>query len=785
VASVTQINRPFRVKTPLGDDALLLDSFTGFERVSEPFRFVLRLLAPDPNVDLNGLLNAPAVLSIQLSDTTTERHIHGNISRVRQMEFGADGMVAYEAEMVPWFWFLSLYYNCRIYQNKSVPDIVEKVFQDRGFTDYELRLQGSYQPLDYCVQYRETDFNFLSRLLEKEGIFYFFEHSQDKHTLVLADATSAFSSCPNQQSARYVPSTGGVHEEDAVFSLENEFRVRTGATAMTDYDFEKPNTSLMATLSGQQNGESYDYPGGYKTKDDGDRYARIRLEGYEAQIATIHGQSNCMDFRSGYKFTLEDHFRDSLNTDYTILGVEHHAKNTSYRGGRVEPFEYSNRFDAIPNATPYRPPRRARKPVMDGVQNAVVVGKSGEEIWTDQYGRVRVQFFWDRDGTADENSSCWCRVAYPWAGKNWGFITIPRIGQEVLVHFLDGDPDRPIIIGSVYNAVQMPPYALPDHQTKSTWKSLTSKGGGGFNEIRFEDAAGSEQIFIQGNKNLDIRIKNDEYKTIENNLHLTVNKDRYEHIKNDHHTTIDNDMLFQVGRDHHLKVSGKQAIQVTGTHSFQVSDNVTEVFSQSHSEKVSMSYYLKAGTGIVIEDPTGITLKCGGNSVVIDPTGVTIKGTMVTIDGQLTKINSGPGSPAMSGSPGSAVSPTAPKDTQDADQADPGQMAQIQAQQQQQRKGKYVDISPTPHTPATVAAATAAQQAAGAAQTPPKTWIEIELVDKDGNPVPGERYQIKLPDGSVAEGTLDDKGHARVDGVDPGNCEVTFPNLDQTVWEPQ
>jgi type VI secretion system secreted protein VgrG len=212
---------------------------------------------------------------------------------------------------------------------------------------------------------------------------------------------------------------------------------------------------------------------------------------------------------------------------------------------------------------------------------------------------------------------------------------------------------------------------------------------------------------------------------------------------------------------------------------------VTEVFSGNHSESVSMKLYLKAGAGIVIEDSVGITIKCGGNSVVIDPTGVTIKGSLVTIDGQLTKINSGPGSPAMSGTAGSAVSPTAPKDATEADKADPGQMAQIQAQQQQQQQGKYGTISPAPHTPATVASATAAQQASSTQPPPPKEWIEIELVDKDGNPVPGEKYSIKLPDGSVAEGTLDSNGKARVDGVDPGNCEVTFPNLDKTVWEPQ
>lgn len=692
----TQIDRPFRVKTTLGDDALLLESFTGSERVSEPFQFLLRLLSPDPNIDMGALLNSPVVLSIILNEDT-ERHIHGNICRIKLLEYGADGQSAYEAEVVPWFWFLTQYSNCRIFQNKSVPDIVEKVFSDRGFTDFENRLRSTYSPREYCVQYRETDFNFVSRLMEEEGIFYFFEQSEQKHTLVLADSPNAFPPCPHQSTARFLPASGGHQDEDTVNTFEAEYRVQPGTASLTDYNFQKPHTSLYATLAGTQQGERYEYPGNYGSKDDGDRYARLLLEEQETRIAVIRGESNCLGFECGYKFTLSEHARDSANTEYTLLALEHHGRNTSYRSGVPDAFSYSNRFEAIEGTVAFRPPRRTRKPVVDGVQTAIVTGKSGEEIFTDQYGRVKVQFFWDRQGTLDENSSCWIRVAQGWAGKHWGFICTPRMNQEVVVSFLEGDPDRPLITGSVYNAEQMPPYTLPDLQTKSTWKTMSSKGGGGFNELRFEDKKGSEQIFIHGEKNLDIRIRNDEYKTIENNLHLTVNKNRYEHIKSTHHTTIDSNQLFKIGGDQHLAVSGNQNIKVTGSHSLQVTGSVTEVFSESHSESVSMSLYLKAGTGIVIEDPTGITLKCGESSVVIDPMGVTIKGAMVTIDGEMTKINSGPGSPAMPGTPGTADSPTAPDDATDADKADPGDMSQMEAQQHDMAKGQYGTIEPASH----------------------------------------------------------------------------------------
>ena len=787
----TQINRPFRVKTTLGEDALLLDTFEGHERVSEPFRFLLRVLSSDPNVDMQSLLTSPIVLTLKLSDGQTERHIHANISRMKLIETGADGMAAYEVEAVAWFWFLTLFADCRIFQNKSVPDIVEQVFKDRGYTDFELRLKGTYSPREYCVQYRETDFNFVSRLLEEEGIFYFFEQSEDKHTMVLADDASDFAACPNQSSARFAPSEGGRLDEDTIGTLEAEFRIESGKASLTDYDFTKPNTSLYATLSGSQEGEIYDYPGKYSTKDDGDRYTRIRLEEREVGISTVRGGSICMAFQCGYKFTLTDHYRDSANMDYTLLALEHHGRNASYRSGAlVAPFEYRNRLEAIPNSVPFRPPRRARKPVIEGTQTAVVVGKSGEEIWTDKYGRIKVQFYWDRQGTLDENSSCWIRVAQPWAGKTWGFITLPRMGQEVVVTFLEGDPDRPLITGSVYNAEQMPPYALPDYQTKSTWKSLSSKGGGGFNEIRIEDSKGNEQIFINGEKDIDTRIKNNAYETIGNDSHVDIGNDHIEHVKNDHHVAVDRDEIVQLGRDHHFKVTGKQAVAVTQSRSLTVTGDVIEVYNAAYSQKVATTYYVKGGAGgIVIEASgasPGMTLVCGGNSIVIDPVGVTIKGTQVVIDSSMVRIASGPGSPAASGTPGNAVSPTAPKSPDEADQADPGQMAQIQAQQQAAGKGKYGSISPAAFKPPTPEQVAQTQAASAGQPPPPPHFIEITLVDQENTPIAGEPYKITLPGGQVvAEGTLDEKGHARVDGIDPGQCKVTFPNRDKSVWKPK
>jgi type VI secretion system secreted protein VgrG len=592
----------------------------------------------------------------------------------------------------------------------------------------------------------------------------------------LADDKAAFKACPHKAKARYSPALGGRLDEDTVFTVEQENRVNTGTASLTDYDFEKPSTSLYATLSGTEPAEYYDYPGKYTTKSDGDHYTKIRLEEREVALVTVRGKSNCMGLECGYKFTLVEHFRDAANQDYTLVALSHKGKNTSYRSGTPQPFEYSNEFEAIPNTVSFRPARQAHKPVIASTQTAVVVGKAGEEIWTDKYGRVTVQFYWDREGKADEKSSCWIRVAQGWAGNQWGSIYIPRIGQEVAVSFLEGDPDRPLITGSVYNAGQMPPYALPDEQTKSTVKSYSSKGGGGFNEIRFEDKAGSEQVFLHGQKDIDIRIENDRKEWIGEDRNLIVTRDKMEQVKRDSHTDITRDRIETIGRDHHVTISGKAAMKITGSNSVSVTGDVIEQFSGNHSSQVTQNLYLKA-MQVVIEATTGLTLKVGGNFITLDMSGVAISGTPIV------QINSG--GAALSGSPGSLVSPLSPTDPVEADKAVAGQMTPAIAAGFTQAALALTSISP----------AGAKKSAASDAPThdpnapenaDKKHFIEIDLVDEGGKPVPGEAYKVTLPDGTtVADGTLDEKGHARVDNIDPGSCKVTFPNIDQDAWEPK
>jgi type VI secretion system secreted protein VgrG len=781
----TQANRHISFETALGPDVLLLKRFTGVESISSLFNFQLDLYSENSKLTATDVVGRQGTITVTMGDDS--RYISGVVSRFSYV--GGDRRVShYRAELVPWLWLLTRNENCRIFQEMTAPDIIEKVFHDLGFQDFEVKPHATYKPWDYCVQYRESDFNFVSRLMEHNGIFYYFEHTADKHKLVLTD-DAWYPDC-DQAQIRF--DSGSAQTTDQVITAwEHDEELRPGAWMMNDYNFQMPTTNLssqvktVVPLGGNQIYEVYDYPGIYSKSGDGDSLTKIRIEEEECIETVCNGASNSVALTAGYKFELTSHPRSDLNGKYVLTQVQHIA-SAPYETGEDEAGYYSNTFKCMPASRTFRPQRVTPRPFVQGPQTAFVVGPKGNEIYTDKYGRVKVQFHWDREGKYDEKSSCWIRVAQAWAGKQWGSVAIPRIGHEVIVEFLEGDPDRPIITGQVYNAGAMPPYALPDHQTKTLFKTLSSTGGGGFNELRFEDKKGDEQIFIHAEKNIDIRVKNNEYETVSKDLHLIVEQDRYEHVKNDHHETIDRDYVQKLGRDHHLKISGKQAIAVDGSQSVKVTGDVAEQFSGNHSEQVSQALYLKAGMTIVLEAPMGITLKCGGNSVVLDPSGVTLASSaLITIQGSMVNINSGPGSPPATGQAGSLVAPTAPKAAEEADKADPGEMAKLKEQQMKTGTGKYAPSPFKPHKPSTQGGgAGGAGQSQAASQS--THWIEIKLVDTDNNPVPGEPYRIILPDGqTVAEGTLDEKGFARVDGIDPGTCKVTFPNLDKSVWKPK
>ena len=613
---LSQQNRPMKITTTSGDTELALHRYRGVESISAPFEFHVGMLSENSVVDLKGLLKTTATISLVMLDGKT-RYINGVWREIKHVEIGQENLSVYEGILVPNLWFLTLTSDCRIFQNMTVPDIVSKVLKDWGLTAFKLSLQKTYPPREYCVQYRETNLDFISRLLGDEGIFYFFQHTDSQHMLVLADDPSAIEECPGQASAYFSLHQHSWDDEDGVDAIEPCASVYTGKVSLTDYNFETPRNSLLVTVGNNQ--ELYDYPGDYTERSDGERISRIRLEEKEVRQSTVAGQGRCRLFIPGYRFKLKDHFRDDANIEYTLVSITHQASDVSYFSASKteEPFSFSNTFEAIPHTTPFHPARSIPKPLIHGVQTALVVGKSGEEIWVDSYGRVKVQFYWDRLGQKDENSSCWVRVSQIWAGKSWGWVSLPRIGQEVIVGFLEGDPDRPIITGRVYNAEQTTPYALPDNQTQTGIKTRSSKAGSAdnCNEIRFEDKKGSEELYVHAEKDMNTSVEHDDGQTVGNNRTIEV--------KGTHTETITKDTAIEIKEGNYSMTIDK--------------GNETRTLKMGNqSTKLSMgNISVKCDLGsITMEAMQSITLKVGANSITISQQGIKVDGLMIQITGQ-------------------------------------------------------------------------------------------------------------------------------------------------------
>jgi type VI secretion system secreted protein VgrG len=665
----TQAHRLISITTPLGKDALMLQNLSGHEGISRLFSFSVDLLSENHNVAYKDIVGKQVTLSVHLPGSD-QRYWNGFVNRFATVG-GDNRFTYYRAEIVPWVWFLTRTADCQIFQQKTIPEIIKKVFQDHGFQDFQDRTQASYPQREYVVQYRETAFNFVSRLMEECGIFYFFEHDDSSHKLIFADKPQVHKNCPIQYKVRFNYTPGSTMlKEDIVQSWGAEQELRPGKYALTDYNFQTPKTSLMANvqtvaeIGGNTKYEIYDYPGIHTKKSEGDNVAKVRMEEEEAVHYLITGTSNCRTFASGYKIHLDEHPRRDQNGDYLLTEVSHSASiGDSYSGSGGESQDtYSNHFTCIPASVPYRPQRLTPRPFVQGPQTAVVVGKSGEEIYPDKYGRVKVQFFWDRLGKKDENSSCWVRVSQPWAGKNWGAINIPRIGQEVIVEFLEGDPDRPIITGRVYNDDQMPPYTLPDNMTRTTFMTRSTKNGGSanYNELRFEDKKGSEQIFMNAEKDMDHRVENDSREFIGNNRSLIVTNDQMEKVQGELDIQVVGDRNEKIGGDASLNVVGNQNDKVGQNMSLQVGQNLQEKSGQNYAHEAGMEIHLKAGMNVVIEAGMELTIKAAGGFINIGPAGIAISGTLVLI-------NSG----GAAGS-GSGSNPTDPKDPKDPDTADDG-----------------------------------------------------------------------------------------------------------------
>ncbi|WP_029013449.1 type VI secretion system Vgr family protein [Niveispirillum irakense] len=641
----TQGAQSLSLTTSLGKDKLILRELTGREGVCSLFSFDLTATADSDDVDLASLIGQSPTVTLTGPDGAT-RYINGVCVRAVQIDRTC------QLQLRPWLWQLSLTSDCRIFQNKSVPDIIKAVFGDLGFTDFKDSLTGTYSAREYCVQYNETALNFVCRLMEDEGIFWFFTHADGLHTMVLADDASAHEDIPGTATLPYIPLPMEKDwiGSDRIESFVIETMMVSGKYQADDFAFETPSTELKAAVAGTGSLQIYEYPGLYAKKDRGDALAKIRLAELEVPASRASGTSTVRGMAAGLKFTLSGHARSDANASYVLHEVEHHANIGAY----------ANSFTVLPASATFRPARAALRPRIAGTQTAIVVGKSGEEIWTDSHGRIKVQFHWDQEGKQDENSSCWVRVAQGWAGKNWGSFFLPRIGQEVVVSFLDGDPDRPLVTGSVYNGEQPVPYTLPDDQTKSTIKSNSSKGGGGYNEFRFEDKKGEEEVYLQAEKDLTVLVKNQRKATInEADDLLTIDKgNRTTTITkgNDTLTISEGDLSTTVAKGKETRsVKGTRDLTVEGAETRTNKADVTWKVSGNFTLKVDGDITLQAGGAVLVKSGTTATMQAGTAATVQAGTDATVKGMNVTAKADMTASVSGGVSAEVKGSASGTV----------------------------------------------------------------------------------------------------------------------------------
>ncbi|MEM7024180.1 MAG: type VI secretion system tip protein TssI/VgrG [Pseudomonadota bacterium] len=648
------------VDNKLGN-AFAFRHMAGREALSELFEYRIELLSEDDGIKLEEVLGSTLMLTMSLQGGAT-RYLHGHV--VQFAYAGTDGSYAcYHARVQPWLWFLSTTEDCRIFQEMSAPDIITEIFGKYSVANYTFKLNEDHPVRNYCVQYNENDLNFIKRLCEDDGIFFYFEHSNGEHKLVFCDDNQSYMQRPGYETVPYYSRDDqSRRERDHLYDWRSILDVRPGRFIHTSFDFERPRAELEARrLSpmqhAQSEGEIYSYPACYTDIGRGEHLARVRLEQNQATHKRMRGAGTVAGLSSGQTFSLTNYPRKDQNEHYVVIAVEHEIWADAYRSsssnGDEEP--YLCTIEVQPAAVPFRPPAVTPKPVMAGPESAIVTGPPSEEIWTDQYGRVKVQFPWDRLGQNNEKSSCWIRVSQAWAGSGFGSIQIPRIGQEVLVEFLQGDVDRPIITGRVYNGNNMPPYDLPAGATQSGLKSNSSKGGGGSNELRFEDKKDHEEAFFHAQKDYNAVVENDKTETVKNNETITIEASRTETVKGtetlgvdadrtrtvggaetvtvtgDQTATVNGSRTRDVGGTETITITGAQSVDVSGGRDVKIKNNDTLDVS-GNREITSKATYKVTATQVEIIGTTQISLTVGGSYIKIDPSGITIFGPMLKLN---------------------------------------------------------------------------------------------------------------------------------------------------------
>jgi type VI secretion system secreted protein VgrG len=698
-----QATGPVTIDTPLGAGAATFRSMGGTESLSRPFVYDVEIVSDRADVEAAELLGQSVTVHLRAGDhEDLVRHWNGRVTAFEHVGDGADGLSRYRLTVRPWLWYLTQRADCRIFQNLRIPDILRQVFEGAGFGDFEAAFAGAYSVRDYVVQYRETDFDFVSRLMQREGIYYYFQHTDGKHTLVLADGPQAHEPTVGYERVTFAPPDG---HRDAGQEYVRRWRAnaetKPGQYAHADYDFTRPLASLYATSKasaddGDSDLEVYDYPGGFLTRGDGDAYARLRLEQLRRDAREWMGEGNARGLTVGNLFTLTDHPRDDQNKQYLVVSARYRLRGHEVRShGEPEEEPFACEFRAIHSDVTFHSPRVTPKPRALGPQTARVVGPEGAEIWTDQYGRIKVQFFWDREGQNDERSSCWIRVAQAWAGSGWGAQFVPRIGHEVIVDFLEGDPDQPIVTGCVYNGTHMPAFALPNNQTQSGIKTRSTPGGTlvNGNEIRFEDMKGNEDLYVQAEKTQTTLIKDsqsimigtfrnlvvgaadsttiglvrsiqvggdsatnigaDSSETIGGARRLSVGgqnvevigsgssvdvgKDAVTHVGGITRFDLDDSLTIAAAGDENRTTGGKLAVRIGDTASYVYAAPTKTVIGHPDREATDSTFVYGTSSTVtskdlVIQSDTSIILQCGDTKVVITPDGVTFGGKTLALN---------------------------------------------------------------------------------------------------------------------------------------------------------
>ncbi|MBS4698206.1 type VI secretion system tip protein TssI/VgrG [Aeromonas media] len=629
----------FTVKVgALPESTFVVAEFALDEGLNQPFSLRLELASPEPDVDFGAVLDQPCELMVWYNGEL-QRRVCGVVSDMAQGDSGFR-RTRYQLLVQPALWRLSLRQNSRIFQAQKPDEILSILLQEHGITDYAFALKNEHAKREYCVQYRETDLDFLNRLAAEEGLFYFHEFEQGKHRIVFADDAAALTAGPElffnlgNRSLEQGPYVRQFHYREAV---------RPSDVELKDYSFKTPAYGLShkkmgAELAHQRDTyQHFDYPGRYKLDPSGKAFAQHRLDALRNDAVAGSGKSNSAALLPGQTFTLTEHPNGALNADWQIVRIQHTGLQPQAleEEGGSGPTVYHNEFGVVKASTTWRALMPAR-PMVDGPQIAIVVGPEGEEIYCDEHGRVKLQFPWDRYGSSNDMSSCWVRVSQGWAGGQYGIMAIPRIGHEVIVSFLEGDPDQPIVTGRTFHATNRPPYELPAHKTRTVLRTETHQGEG-FNELRFEDQAGQEEIYIHGQKDLNLLIEND----------------AAWHIKHDEHRDIDNERVTRIrkvpgkegappslGNDH-LTVEGEKRDQIKGDYSLTVDASMHQKLGQSWLTQAGQEVHVKAGAKVVLEAGSEITVKVGGCFIKVDGGGVTLVGPTI-------KMNSG-------GSPGSGA----------------------------------------------------------------------------------------------------------------------------------